>query len=60
MSTPLSKKKPNKHGNCVTAEIEERKLTAKQALSKAKEYEASHKFEKVRIDAKTIVLKRIK
>ena len=55
-------KKPTKsktYVNCVTQEIEGRKLSAKQALKQCKDFEKQHKFMHVQVDAKTIVLKRI-
>ena len=59
--TAQSPKRTKSHSyeNCVTKEIEERKLTAKQALKKVKDFEKQHKYIHVQKDPKTIVLKRI-
>lgn len=46
--------------NWIKAEnVNEWKKSAKKALEKAKKQESEHQFKPVRIDSKTVILKRI-
>jgi hypothetical protein len=60
--TAQSKKLTKSHNyeNCVTAELQGQKMSAKQALRKVKAFEDAHQYETIIVDRKTTILKLIR
>jgi 7,8-dihydro-6-hydroxymethylpterin-pyrophosphokinase len=59
MTKPQSKKKPMSHDNGIIEETQTH-MSAKKVLRKCKEYESQHEYQQIRVDPRTVILKRVK